>query len=301
MDVRHLELLRELADRGSVTAVARATHRTPSAVSQQLKAAQREFGLPLAEPAGRGLKLTEAGRVLADGGRQIATAVERVRADWDAYRGQPSGPVSIAALPSAAAFLLPGVIDDLGDVPITLRCTDIDIAEAEFGGLVVDHDIVIAHSLTSRAPAGTEGLVTVQLVREPLDIAMAATHPLARQKSLRPRDLIDQEWIGVPSGFPFDTVLLAIERETGIAPRVAQRLRDNRLIESLVAAGRKIAILPRFTTPTDGGIVLRPLLDIPSGRYIFAVVRTDRAQRLAVRRVVDAFVSVAARVGREQA
>ncbi len=45
MDVRRLELLRELADRGSVTAVATATHRTPSAVSQQLKLLEREAGL----------------------------------------------------------------------------------------------------------------------------------------------------------------------------------------------------------------------------------------------------------------
>lgn len=64
MDVRHLELLRELAERGSVTAVARVTHRTPSAVSQQLRAAQRDAGVPLVEQAGRGLRLTDAGRLL---------------------------------------------------------------------------------------------------------------------------------------------------------------------------------------------------------------------------------------------
>ncbi|WP_036960199.1 helix-turn-helix domain-containing protein, partial [Promicromonospora kroppenstedtii] len=62
LDPRHLDLLREFADRGSVTAVARATHRTPSAVSQQLRTAQRELrGIPLVEPHGRGLRLTEAG------------------------------------------------------------------------------------------------------------------------------------------------------------------------------------------------------------------------------------------------
>lgn len=296
MDVRHLELLRELADRGSVTAVAAATHRTPSAVSQQLRSAQREFGAPLVEPDGRGLRLTEAGRLLAAGGEQVATAVQRVQADWDAFRGRPSGSVGIAALPSAATFLLPGVIDDIADVPITLRCTDIDIAEAEFGALVVDHDIVIAHSLTSKAPAGTDGLITVRLVREPLDIAMAADHPLAAGASVGPDELADAEWIGVPAGYPFDTVLQAIERATGVPANVYQRLRDNRLIESLVASSRRIAILPRFTTPTDSGVTLRPLRDIPSGRYIFAVLRPDRAQRLAVRRVLDAFVRVAATV-----
>jgi DNA-binding transcriptional LysR family regulator len=65
MDVQRLELLRELAERHSVTAVARATHRTPSAVSQQLKVLEREAGLPLTERSGRGLVLTDAGRALA--------------------------------------------------------------------------------------------------------------------------------------------------------------------------------------------------------------------------------------------
>lgn len=297
MDVRHLELLRELADRGSVTRVAAATHRTPSAVSQQLKAAQRELGSALVEPAGRGLRLTDAGRLLAAGGRQVAAALEQVQAQWDAFRGQPTGSVSIAMLPSAATFLLAGVIADLGELPITLRCNDIDIAEAEFGGFVVDHDIVIAHSLTSRAPAGTDGLLTVPLVREPLDIAMATTHPLAAAHSVRSEDLVDAEWIGVPVGYPFDTVLQSIERETGVAPNVYQRLRDNRLIESLVAASDRLAVLPRFTTPTDNGVTLRPLRGIPSARYVFAVLRPDRAERLAVRRVLEAFVRVAAAVG----
>ena len=53
MDVRHLVLLRELAERGSVHDVAAAMHRTPSAVSQQLRTAQRDFGILLVEPDGR--------------------------------------------------------------------------------------------------------------------------------------------------------------------------------------------------------------------------------------------------------
>ncbi|WP_039738750.1 LysR family transcriptional regulator, partial [Saccharomonospora halophila] len=54
MDVERLRALREFADRGSVTATAEALHRTPSAVSQQLRALQAEAGVPLTEPAGRG-------------------------------------------------------------------------------------------------------------------------------------------------------------------------------------------------------------------------------------------------------
>ncbi|WP_166850082.1 LysR family transcriptional regulator [Isoptericola sp. BMS4] len=295
MDVRHLELLRELADRGSVTAVAAATHRTPSAVSQQLKTAQREAGMALVEPAGRGLRLTEAGRLLAEGGATVAAAVAQAQARWDAYRGEPAGEVSIASLPSAATFLLPGVLRELAGTALTLRVDDVDIAEAEYGPLAADHDVVVAHSLTSVRPAGSDGLTVVPLAREPLDIAMASDHPLAHQDVVRAADLVDHTWIGVPVGYPFDTVRLAVEQATGAELRLAQRLRDNRLIEALVAAGDRIAVLPRFTTPTGGGLVLRELVDVASARHVSAVMRPDRAERLAVRHVVEALRRAGAR------
>lgn len=287
MDVRHLDLLRELAARGSVTEVARATHRTPSAVSQQLRTAQRELGARLVEPAGRGLRLTPAGRVLAEGGDEVARTLERVRARWDAFRGQPSGTVTMAGLPSAATYLLPRALAELEGTAIDLVFTDEDVAERAYADLVVEHDIVVAHSLTSHAPAGTDGLVTVEVVREPLDVALAVDHPLAAREELRPEDLVDQEWIGVPIGFPFDTVRLAVEEATGQSLRVVQRMRDNRLIEALVGASEKVAILPRFTSPQGSGVVLRPLRGISTARHIFAVLRPDRAERLAVRHVLD--------------
>ncbi|GAA5201864.1 LysR family transcriptional regulator [Rugosimonospora acidiphila] len=292
MDVRYLELLCELAERGSITGVARATHRTPSAVSQHLRSAERAFGVPLVEPAGRGVRLTDAGRVLADAGRDVAQSVARAQARWDDYRGQPAGRVTVAALPSAAAFLLPGVFRDLDGIPIQLRLTDLDIAEAQYAAQVVDHDIVIGHSLQP-AVAGAAAVHTIELVREPLDIAMARGHRLASQPAVTAEDLADEEWIGVPTGYPFDTVRLAVETAVGRALRIAQRIRDNRLVEALVAGGDRVAVLPRFTTPI-GEVVLRPLAGIATGRHVFAMLRPDRAERRAVQRVLDALLRVGA-------
>jgi len=290
MDARHLDLLRELAERGSVTEVARATYRTPSAVSQQLRHAERAFGVPLVEPAGRGVRLTEAGLVLAEAGRDLARAMARAQARWDDYRGAPTGTVTVAALPSAAAFLLPGVLRDLAEVPIDLRLTDFDLAESEYAAQVVDHDIVIGHSMQ---PVDVAPLRTVELAREPLDIAMAPGHRLAAQPTVTAADVADEEWIGVPAGYPFDRVRLAVAEAVGRPLRVGPRIRDNRLVEALVADSDRIAVLPRFTTST-GAVVLRPLVGIPTGRHVIAMLRPDRAERRAVQRVLDAFVRVGA-------
>jgi DNA-binding transcriptional LysR family regulator len=292
MDVRHLELLRELADRKSVAAVAAATHRTPSAVSQQLRTATREFGVPLVEHTGRGLRLTDAGKLLAQGSVSVLRALAEVQADLDKFRGEPTGHVSIAALPSAAAFLLPDVIAELRQTGIELECTDLDIAEEDYPALVADFDIVIGHSLRVGRSARVgdllpvsgrhEQIVTTLLAREPLDIAMRTGHELAGRKIVTLEQLVRAEWYGVPLGYPFDTVRIAVERATGEQVRVVQRIRDNRLIEALVRGSDRLAILPRFTTPTGTGIELRPISGIDAARHVLAYQRRDHAARLAV-------------------
>ncbi|ALG85478.1 LysR family transcriptional regulator [Gordonia phthalatica] len=293
MDVRHLQLLRELDERGSVTAVAQATHRTVSAVSQQLRTAQRDFGMNLVEPDGRGLRLTDAGRLLAAGGVEVDTAIAAVQARWDAYRRDPGGDVSVNAFQSAAALLFPHLLATADERRISLRLDDVDPAESEFAAMTADYDIVVAHSLDGPRPIGSAGLVVRDLVTEPLDIAMRADHPLAAKRRLRAADVADETWLGVPRGYPFDSVLRGIEQALGAPPRVAQRLRDNRLIEHLVAATDCLAVLPRYTTRVDASFVLREIVDVPARRYLSALMRPDRAERLAVQTVLAALIEAA--------
>ncbi|MBL7516460.1 substrate-binding domain-containing protein, partial [Frankia nepalensis] len=189
----------------------------------------------------------------------------------------------------AATLLLPDVLAELETTAVTLDCADVDVAEHEYAALVTDFDIVIGHGLTREPPAGADGLVTVVLAREPLDIAMREGHPLARRRRVTAEDLVDAEWYGVPYGYPFDTVRLAVEEATGRSVVVAQRLRDNRLIEALVVRGDRVAVLPRFTTPTGRGLVLREVAGLDTARYLIALARPDHAERLAVRRVLASF------------
>ena len=64
LDVRRLRLLRELARRGTIAGVAEALSYTPSAVSQQLSALERQAGVALLERTGRSVTLTPAAQRL---------------------------------------------------------------------------------------------------------------------------------------------------------------------------------------------------------------------------------------------
>ncbi len=292
MDVRHLTLLRELRERGSVAAVAAATFRTPSAVSQQLRTAQRDAGIALVEPDGRGVRLTEAGQLLAHGAMEVETALARVQARLEEFSGEPSGIVRVASLPSAAEYLVPPVLVALLHTRIELKCTDVDVAEPDFSRLANDYDLVIGHSLIGEIPSGAEGLNRTVLGREPLDIALSPDHVLAGKESVAPEDVIGEPWISVPPGYPFEAVVADIEARTGQRARVVQHIRDNRVVEALVAAGLGIALLPRFTTRERPDLVLRPLTGVQAARWVVGLSRPDRAERAAVRRVVAELLTV---------
>src|ERR671929_467860 len=76
-----LKALREVADRGTIAAAAAALHLTPSAVSQQISALERELGERLVEPDGRKVRLTAVGRVVVRGADSVFAEVESLRAE----------------------------------------------------------------------------------------------------------------------------------------------------------------------------------------------------------------------------
>jgi DNA-binding transcriptional LysR family regulator len=296
VDITHLALLRELADRGSLTAVAEATGRSPSAVSQQLKLLQRRLGVVLVERVGRGVRLTDAGRALADIAASVATALATAESDWQSYRGDVRGTVRLATFHSAGELLVPGLLERIAAFPrIVLETYDEDVSQDDFAALTADYDIVVAHRSDDVVPPSRPRLDVRPLMREPLDVALPLDHPLARHARVTPRDVIDENWIVPPAEYPIDRVLTAIAARAGSPARVVRRTTHLPLIEKLVAAGHGLALLPRHTTQerAEGRFALVPLADIRAGRLVEALMRPDRAARRAVQVVLDELVAEA--------
>ena len=300
MDVQRLRVLRELADRGSVTAVAAALSFTPSAISQQLRALADEVGMPLTEPAGRGLRLTDAGRALAVEAEAVLAAHARAEAAVQRLRTTPRGEVRVALFPSGARMLLAGLLGRLDATPeVVVRCRDVDMSPPEVVALTADHDVVVAHRDENAPPYDEDGRrEVVPLLREPLDVALPPGHRLAGRSTVGLDELAGESWISVAQGWPVDDVLRWVAVRTGATPRVVQRINDFSVTEELVAAGRGIALLPRFSTDDRGGrrLVCRPVAGVRAARLVEAVLRPSARERPAVRTVLDALVAEAAAV-----
>ncbi|MFT4042566.1 MAG: LysR family transcriptional regulator [Gordonia sp. (in: high G+C Gram-positive bacteria)] len=271
MDIKRLRLLREFADRGSVGAVAAAMHMTPSAVSQQFKVLAKEAGVELLEQDGRRVRLTAAGQALVLRADEVIAAVDRAHDEMVSYR---SGGIRVrlAMFPSGAALLLPGVLDWAAGAGIDVQASHLDVAYADAPAALADFDVVVTHR-DERMPSVRDPRVRVtELMREPLDVVVAATSALAERTSISVAELADHDWIGVEGGFPVDDVLLSISALTGVAPRVTQRILDFTTIEALVAAGHGIALMPRFAV-RDRGVKALEIKGIRAARVYEALTR----------------------------
>ncbi|WP_432561865.1 LysR family transcriptional regulator [Kineococcus sp. SYSU DK003] len=292
MDVRQLTILRELAERGSLVAVARALHVTPSAVSQQLAALQRTCPVPLTEKRGRRLALTPAGEALAVAAVDVAAAMDRARTAVAGHLDSPDTEVGVSAFHSAALAWFGPLLTALDGSP-PLRCADEDVAQHEFPALVADYDVVVAHRPEAGPSWPARRVRVVPLLVEPLHVAIAAGHPLAGREHLTVADVAGERWISVHEGFPLAGALDVVAAAARRPLDVVHRINEFFVAASVVASGDAVALLPSRTTRPEPGVVLRPLADVSVNRRVDALLRPEALARRSVRAVLDALREVA--------
>lgn len=296
MNERQLQILRELGELGSVTATAEALLMTPSAISQQLRLLQRSIPVPLTERVGRRLVLTDAGQALAGAAIEVETALARARHTIEEFVDQPDAEVSVAAFHSAAAAFFPLLLlAQAGPGRPRLSLADEDVAQDRFPGLTRDYDLVLAHRL-DQAPPWPTTVTASTLLREPLDIALPADHPLAAKRRLTPRDVADQPWITVHDGFPLMATIDAMATAANRRLNIVHRINEFAVVAEVVAAGGGLALMPRWTTRPHPALILRPLIGVHTRRRIDVLHRPERAARRAVRTVLTELHRAAATI-----
>lgn len=287
MDVHRLRILRELADRGTVAATARAMDMTPSAVSQQLKVLAREAGVELLEPDGRRVRLTAAGLALVVRAESVLGELERARAEMDRYKSTPTGAVRLTMFPSAAELLLPGVLRRTVASEVRVAASDMDFPGNELAAMLADADVVVAHRDERAVPLGGPRIASRVLMREPIDLVVPLDHPLAAAGRVEASQLADLDWISVRDGFPVDDVLRSLATLTGVQPRVVQRINDFHTIQAMVAGGLGVALVARHAV-THPGVRGLEIVGVRAARILEVATRPGADRRPAVAAVLRA-------------
>lgn len=202
LNLDRLRTLGAVARHGSVSAAADGLHVTTSAVSQQIAKLERETGQQLLAKNGRGVRLTDAGRLLADHATRILSQVELAQAELEAHRGQAMGELRLGAFPTAARGLFPAALATLRAAypQLRTRLTELDPDASVRGVVRGDLDLAVVLDWYNRPLPLAEGLAKTPLLDDPADVAMPSDHPLAGRRSVELEDFADDEWISWPQG-----------------------------------------------------------------------------------------------------
>lgn len=284
-----LRTLRELAQRGTMAAVAELLSLSPSAVSQQIAALERESGVQLVEPDRRGVRLTVAGRALVAHAEGILAAMQAAVDEVQALDSDAVGELRLASFPSAAASICPGVMQaikrnhprhriSLQDLEphesiVALRSGDIDIAIVDATGLPrADQEPEIARE---------------ELLVDPLYCVLPYDHVATRKKSVVLADLSAEDWIMEDPSSWYYRQVVDLCNAAGFQPNIVANCRSLNVVISLVRAGNGLSIQPGLAVDGYRGVVVRPLKPAVE-RHVYAVYRRGAVHRPSIRTALAA-------------
>ncbi|WP_030542393.1 LysR family transcriptional regulator [Streptomyces albus] len=290
LDLPRLRALHAVAVHGSVAAAADALGYSPSAVSQQIAKLERETRTPLLERRGRGVVLTDAAEALAAAAEQLLALMERAETELEERRGQPSGLLSVAAFPTAARGLLPGVLAELSarHASLDVRLTEADphLSPALVARGVID--LAVAHDWDVAPLPTPEGVERTVIGDDPSELLVPAGHPLAGREAVRREELAGERWICQPPGSVCHDWLVRTLRAAGQEPVLAHQVAEYETQTALVAAGLGIALVPWLGRgPLPGEVTVVPLEPAPV-RRLYALWRPGAARRPAIVETVGA-------------
>ena len=253
LDLTRLRVLAAVARTGSVTAAARELHYAQPSVSHHLARLETEAGIPLLQRAGRGVRLTEAGRLLADRAGEIIARVEGAQRELDALAGLRAGRARLAAFPSALATIVPEAVTrlrrDHPGIGVSLVEAEPPEAVAALQAGEVDVALVFEHS-DVRHTRSVDDLSRFQTTRVLDDaVHLVTAHGgrgpaggSGRTGSALLRAHEDDAWIAGCERCRAD--LVARCAVAGFAPRLAFETDDYVAVQALVAAGAGVSLLP---------------------------------------------------------
>ena len=294
IDARRLRVLREVAEHGTLAAAADALHLTPSAVSQQLAALEREVGQPVIERNGRGIRLTGAAELLVDHANVVLAQLEAAAADVAAYAGGMVGTVRVAGFATALAELVAPAVRALRASHPRLAVVANEQEAPDCFRALARGDVDVALSMASRqAPAADDRRFHRRpLLSDTLDAVLPAEHPLARKREIALPALADETFVGPPDGTSCHDVTVNGCAAAGFTPGFEHWSLDFYTTMSLVAAGLGVALVPRLAqAAVPPGAVIRPLEPPAPARHVFAATRAGAERRPTVAAVLDALMA----------
>lgn len=288
LDVNRMRVLAAAIDAGSVSAAAASLGVTPSAVSQQLNALERDAGVALVERTRTGVRATAQGERLAARSREIADLLVQARAEL--HGDSVTGRVTVSAVASACVSFVSPAATSLSlshpELVMTVHSTEpTESIVAVSAGRV---DIAVVDEYDQVPLALPDDLITRRISEDRL-VAVGARGRFGADASIRLASLKHARWVMPPAAAACGQAVRTACRAAGFEPDVRWETDDLMVLEHAVAGGHGVAVLPQLAvcasvSALDVVAVQRPALR----RRLIAVVRRSAAARPSVRVALEA-------------
>jgi DNA-binding transcriptional LysR family regulator len=298
---QRLRLLREVVDRGSFSAAADALSYTQSAVSQSIAALEAELGTTLLERNRRGARPTSAGAALVAHADAILAHLDAAEAEVAAIAGVRGGQLAMASFPTAGATIVPLAVATFrqGHPDVALSLTEGEPEEVTPRLGAGEFDLALLFEFEGARERIDRGLRRIDLLADPMYLALPDRHPLADAPRIRLRDLSAESWVQTSVTSPCARHVVRSCHAAGFEPTVSFETDDYQTVQGLVAAGVGVALIPQLALSTvRGDITIRALHPRAPVRTVLAATARPPGASPAADRMLDVLADVSRRYGR---
>src|ERR1022692_274164 len=246
LNVARLRVLVEVARLGSFSGAADALSYTQSAVSQQVATLEAETGMTLLERHARGVRVTAAGAALVEHAEGILARLEAAEDELSALAGLRAGRLRMASFPTAGATLMPLAIATFSSTYPEIELTLAEGEPEEITPRLHAGEFDLALLFEFNEPASVDRLTRVELLEDPMYLALPREHPLAEKSALRLGDLRGEAWVQPSRLSPCARHVVRSCHAAGFEPNVSFESDDYQTVQGLVAAGVGVALIPKL-------------------------------------------------------
>lgn len=298
-DITRLRTFRAVVADGSVNRAARNLGYTPSAVSQQIHALQKDTGLQLIERNGRGIAVTPIGLRFAREAEPLLHQASRLEALAQDLRSGRTGSLTISHISSVGGAWMPStvatLVTEFPDLRLDLRLRELTQGPAEAADVLID---LVAAGTHGPSPSVVQGsvagrtMISEALITEPYVVVMPADHQFAGRPEVQLAQLREELWIdNTTLGGLCRQIVLDACSSRGFAPNFHVQANDDATAVAFVAAGVGITVMPRLsydaTRSDPHSIAVATVVDPTPARTITVSAKESVVNNPAVQRLLE--------------
>ena len=288
MELRQLRYVVAVADAGHFTHAAARLNVAQPALSQQVRALERELGVELFERTSRSVRVTSAGEALLPLARRAIVAADDARQAALDQTAEPSGVVRLGVTPTVGAHLLPARL-----AAFATAQPRVELLLSEGGALALEEELAAGRIdlAVITLPPRHGSLQTAELLSEELLLAVAPNHPLAGQQEVALAELAAEPFVLYRVGYGLRDVVLHACQAAGFGPRIALDGGETETVLRLCYAGLGVTLAPPLALDGSNTRPATLRLTPPRPRRVLGLAwRSDRYLTRAARALRDALL-----------